>query len=195
LKETQQKADLFGELRMKATGRPYGKYPVIARLFDLINHISEDQLVLILKELLKEEFSSQLFKLIIDMSDEQQTALLKHLQKKDPAINNNERRRYSRKACLIPLTYVVQNRQYDGYILDISDHGVFIETGNFFFSGQEIIITFSAPRFQKPLKITGEIVWSSQDGMGVKFNDLTTHQRKAITEFSKSDAEVITIRS
>ncbi|MGD1969032.1 MAG: PilZ domain-containing protein [Desulfobacterales bacterium] len=180
---------------MKATGMPHGKYPIIARLFDLINHISEDQLILILKELLKEKFSSQLFKLIIDMSDEQHAALLRHLQKKDHAIDNNERRGYSRKACLIPLTYVVQDRQFDGYILDISDHGVFIETGNVFFSGQEIIMTFLAPGFQKPLKITGEIVWSSQNGIGVKFNQLTAHQHKAITEFSKSNAEVIKIRS
>ncbi len=180
---------------MKAAGIPNGKYPVIARLFDCINHISEDQLILLLKELLKEKFSAHLFKLIVDMSDEQQAALLRHLQKKDDALNNNERRAYARKTCLIPLTYVVQDRQFDGYILDISDHGVFIETGNVFFSGQEIIMTFSAPRFQKPLKITGEIVWSSQNGIGVKFSQLTAYQHKAITEFSKSTAKVIKIRS
>ena len=120
---------------MKSTAIPHGKYPVIARLFERINHISEDQLILLLKELLKEKFSAHLFKLIIDMSDEQQAALLRHLQKKDDAHNSNERRGYPRKACLIPLTYVVQDRQFDGYILDISAHGVFIETGNVFFSG------------------------------------------------------------
>ncbi len=180
---------------MKATGMPRGKYPVISRIFERINHISEDQLILILKELLKEKFSAHLFKLIIDMSDEQQATLLRHLQKKDDALSNTERRRYARTACLIPLTYVVQDRQFDGYILDISDHGVFIETGSTFFGGQEIIMTFSAPRFQKPLKITGEIVWSSQNGIGVKFNQLTAYQHKAIKEFSKRTAEVIKIRS
>ena len=72
---------------MKATGMSQGKYPVIARLFERINHISEDQLILLLKELLKEKFSSHLFKLIVDMSDEQQAALLRHLQKKDDALN------------------------------------------------------------------------------------------------------------
>jgi hypothetical protein len=30
-----------------------GKYPVIARLFELINHISEDRLLIILKEMIK----------------------------------------------------------------------------------------------------------------------------------------------
>lgn len=180
---------------MKASFTPFGKYPVIERLFELINHISEDQLIMILKELLKDKFSDYMFKLVIEMSDEQQTALLKKLQKKVHPNNSDDRRRYLRKACLIPLTYAVQGRQFDGYILDISDHGVFIETGNAFFSGQEIIMTFSAPRYQKPLTITGDIVWSSQNGIGVKFKPLTAHQHKAITAFSENKAEVYKIRS
>jgi Tfp pilus assembly protein PilZ len=89
----------------------------------------------------------------------------------------------------------VGGRQFDGYILDINDHGVFIETCNAFFSGQEIIMTFAAPRNQKTLTITGQIVWSSRDGIGVKFSRLTAHQRKAIQAFSENKAEVVKIRS
>ena len=180
---------------MKVSDIAFGKYPVNARLFELINHISEDQLIMILKELLKDKFSAHIFKLVIDMSDEQQAALLKRLQKKVHKNSDLDRRKNSRKPCLIPLTYVVQGRQFDGYILDISNHGVFIETGNIFFSGQEIIMTFSAPHYQKPLTITGEIVWSSQNGIGVKFSQLTAHQQKAIANFSENKAEVYTIRS
>ncbi len=180
---------------MKTSDTTVGKYPVIARLFELINQISEDQFVIILKDLLKDKFSAHMFKLVIDMSDEQQGALLKHLQKKVNAENSSERRKYLRKACLIPLTYVVQGRQFDGYILDISDHGVFIETGNTLFSGQEIIMTFSAPRYQKALRITGDIVWSSRNGIGVKFSQLTAHQQKAISAFSENKTEIYKIRS
>ncbi len=180
---------------MNPSDTAVGKYPIIARLFELINHISEDQFILILKDLLKEQFSAQLFKLVIDMSDEHQAALLKHLQTKVDTIISEDRRRYTRKPCLIPLTYIVQGRQFDGYILDISDHGVFIETSNAFFSSQEIIMTFSAPSYQKPLTITGEIVWSSQNGIGVKFSQLNAHQHKAITEFSANKSEVVKIKS
>ena len=180
---------------MKVLDTPLGKYAIIARLFELINRISEDQFVIILKDLLGDKFSAQLFKLVIDLSEEQQIALLNHLQKNGQDHNSRERRRYSRKPCLIPLTYLVRGRQFDGYILDINDHGVFIETGNAFFSGQEIIMTFAAPRNQKALTITGQIVWSSQDGIGVKFNRLTAHQRKAIQTFSETEAEVYKIRS
>ena len=56
-----------------------GKYPVIARLFDLINHILEDRLLIILKELLKDKFSDHILRLVIDLPDEQQSVLLKRL--------------------------------------------------------------------------------------------------------------------
>ena len=177
---------------MKPSDPTLNQYPLNARLFELINHISEEQFIIILKELLKDNFSAHLFKLVIDMSEPQQAALLKQLQKK---VEGNDRRRYARKPCLIPLTYAVQGRQFDGYILDISDHGAFIETGNVFYSGQEIIITFSAPQYQKPLTISGEIVWSSQNGIGVKFSPLTSHQNKAVQAFSDNKAEVVKIRS
>jgi Tfp pilus assembly protein PilZ len=186
---------IFEEAGMKAVDTPLGTYAIISRLFELINHISEDQFVIVLKDLLGDKFSAQLFKLVIDLSEEQQTALLNHLQKKVHARQTSERRSHSRKPCLIPLTYRVRGRQFDGYILDINDHGVFIETGNAFFSGQEIIMTFAAPRNQKALTITGQIVWSSQDGIGIKFKRLTAHQRKALQAFSGKEAEVYKIRS
>ena len=180
---------------MKSVDTALGKYAIITRLFELINQISEDQFVIILKDLLGDKFSAQLFKLVIDLSEEQKVDLLNHLQKKVHSHNNIERRRHLRKPCLIPLTYLVRGRRFDGYILDINDHGVFIETGNAFFSGQEIIMTFDAPRNQKALTITGQIVWSSQDGIGVKFSRLTVHQRKTIRAFSQNKAEVYTIKS
>ena len=180
---------------MKSFDTELGNYSIIARLFELINHISEDQFVIVLKDLLGDKFSTQLFKLVIDLPEEQQIALLNHIQKKVNAHNSGERRRHSREPCLIPLTYLVRGRRFDGYILDINDHGIFIETGNAFFSGQEIIMTFVAPRNQKALTITGQIVWSSQDGIGVKFRRLTAHQRKAIQAFSENKAEVYKIRS
>jgi hypothetical protein len=61
---------------MTAPGLPSSKYHFIARLFELMNTISEDQLLIILKQLLKDKLSTHIFKLVIDLPDEQQTALL-----------------------------------------------------------------------------------------------------------------------
>ena len=172
-----------------------GKYPVIARIFDLMNRVSEDRVLIILKELLKEEFSDHVFKLVIDLPDEQQGALLKQLEKSAHPASPDDRRSHTRKTCLMPAEYSVQNRRFKGYILDISVHGAFIETSDYFFSGQEIIMTFSVAPYQKPLTVTGEIVWSSQNGMGIKFSRLTAHQTKMIRAFSETAEEVYKISS
>jgi Tfp pilus assembly protein PilZ len=174
---------------------PSGKYHVVARLFELMNTISEDQLVIFLKELLKDGFSTHIFKLVIDMPDGQQAALLKKLEESADHSSRTERRRCLRKPCLMPVDYSVLGRQFKGYILDISAHGVFIETTDYFFSGQEIIMTFSVPHYQKPMTITGKIVWSSQNGIGIKFSHLTNHQVEVVRSFSENREAVYEITS
>ena len=47
---------------MTASDMISGKSPLIARIFELINRISEDRVLIILKELLKEKFSDHIFK-------------------------------------------------------------------------------------------------------------------------------------
>lgn len=170
---------------MPAPSLSASKYHYIARLFELMNTISEEQLLIILKQLLKDKLSTHIFKLVIDLPDEQQAALLEQLEKSAFKTNSKDRRRYSRKGCLIPVDYCVQGRQFKGYILDINLHGAFIETNDYFFSGQEIIMTYSVSYYQKPIRVTGEIVWSSRNGIGVKFSQLSPHQVEAIKSFSE----------
>ena len=95
----------------------------------------------------------------------------------------------------MPVDYSVQGRQFKGYILDINTHGAFIETNDYFFSGQEIIMTYSVPHYQKPLRVTGEIVWSSQNGIGIKFSRLSPHQTEVIKSFSENLEAVYEITS
>ena len=180
---------------MAVSSPPTGKYTVIARLFELMNTISEDRLLLILKDLLQDNFTTHIFKLVIDMTDEQQMLLLDALEKRAPKGESKDRRGHARKPCIIPLDYKVNRRSFKGYILDISAFGVFIETSDYFFSGQEILMVFSVPNYQKPLKLTGEIVWSSQQGIGVKFTHLTQHQLDAIRYFSENEEAVYEITS
>jgi hypothetical protein len=56
-------------------------------------------------------------------------------------------------------------------------------------------MSFAVPSYQKPLKLAGEIVWSSQQGIGVKFTHLTQHQLDAIKHFSDNEASVYEITS
>jgi len=182
-----------GVLLMSSSNTQNNKYNNIKRLFELMNQISEDQLVILLKELLQDSFTTHLFKLIIDMSDEQQALLLEKLKAKSSIETCRDRRGQPRKNCLAPVDYKVQGRSFEGFILDISSFGVFIETTDYFFGGQEISMAFSVPNYQKPLKLAGEIVWSSEQGIGVKFTHLTQHQLDAIRCFSENNEETYEI--
>ena len=106
---------------------------------------------------------SKLTSLILNMSEVERVILLKQAQK---IINN---RKKFRTPCLIPAYYNVSETSYESYILDINDYGAFIETDERFPIGQNIKLTYYNPFSRKPVNLKGEIVWSSSDGIGVKF--------------------------
>jgi Tfp pilus assembly protein PilZ len=72
---------------------------------------------------------------------------------------------------------------------------VFIETKNQFLSGQEIQMNFTVPTHQMPFKLTGQIVWSGTQGIGVKFKRLTRQQLEVIRASSEKMADVYEIIS
>jgi Tfp pilus assembly protein PilZ len=63
----------------------------------------------------------------------------------------------------------VDDRYYRDFIHDISEGSLFVETSNKFSVGQEVIMTFISPDYQKSLKVHGEIIHTQTDGIGVKF--------------------------
>ena len=88
----------------------------------------------------------------------------------------SDRRKYARKPCSMPIDYAMGNRVFKDVARDISAGGVFIRTPAALSIGEEISLPFSVPTQKEPVTITGEIVRSVEDGIGVKFtaesNDL-----------------------
>ena len=178
---------------MIASNEQLGNNSLISRLFKIVNGLSEDQQLILLKQLLKNSITNHLFKLIIDMSDYQQHILLEELEKlpvdempvRTVSLDENEvsMRGYTRKACLINVDFSFQNSSLKGHILDISPVGVFIETVESLPVGENIKVTFSLPNHPKPLALTCNIAWIGQNGIGVKFNKLTKHHEKIIKSF------------
>ena len=108
-------------------------------------------------------YYSRLLMLALDMSEEQQKTLLDFAQK------ILDKRREFRKHCLVPTHYNIENRSYSSFILDLNKLGAYIETDEYFLSGQYIDLSFVNPFSAKKINTTSEIVWSSPDAMGVKF--------------------------
>ncbi|MDY6792127.1 MAG: PilZ domain-containing protein [Thermodesulfobacteriota bacterium] len=171
------------------------KYTTIARLFKLISNISEEQLLILVKELLKDRFTAHLFRLIVEMTDDQQLKLIKQLEEVSAKSGNPDKRSQKRKPCLISVDYMVGNRKFKSFMLDISTFGVFIETKNLFPVGKEIIMSFTLSNHQKPFKLTGEIIWSGSQGIGAKFKYLNQHQFDIIKSYSEKMDEIYEINS
>ena len=153
-----------------------------------IKELPEERQLVLLKQLLKGDIVGTLFKLIGEMSEDQQALLLGQLQEGSGKVVSLEEteialRDHNRKSCMLSITYTVENKNFESFMLDISPAGAFIETSEAFFAGQQIKLSFAIPNVPQQLNITGEILWKGMLGMGVKFKSLTDQQIAAITTF------------
>ncbi|MBW2001037.1 MAG: PilZ domain-containing protein [Deltaproteobacteria bacterium] len=82
--------------------------------------------------------------------------------------------------------YSTKDHVYKDFIQDISTGGVFIETHMPFTVGQEVSLTFPLPNYQKHIKVVGEVVRSTTQGVGVKFKMADQDQEAIITSLLES---------
>jgi Tfp pilus assembly protein PilZ len=158
------------------------------RLAEKIKDLSEERQWILLQQLLEGNVIASLHGLISKMSDDEQLTLLDRLQEKpinpvDTEETEITLRSHSRKSCMISTDYVVEGRNFEGFMLDISPAGAFIETGEGFTGGQQIQLAFSLPNHPGQLTITGEILWNGKFGIGLQFNELSRKQLDLIAAF------------
>ena len=141
----------------------------------------------------------KLITLIDYMSDEMKVKLLRYLEQKlNIKISNDlkiDKRGNNRRTCLIAADYMIGMKAFNGYILDISTFGVFIETDKSVPAGKKLSIRFSLPNHRKPFNLKGKIVWSGSQGVGVKFDYLSSHQKEILKDFSEQSEEIFEIVS
>jgi len=161
---------------------------ITPRLAEKIKALTEERQWNLLQQLLKRDLQTTLLGLISKMSDDQQSALLDRLQ--DQPINsvNPEEteialRGHSRKSCMISTDYRVDGFNFEGFMLDISPTGAFIETSEAFSAGQQIQLAFSLPNIPGQLTMTGEILWIGKLGIGLQFRELSRKQMDSIAAF------------
>ena len=151
------------------------------------------------RERKKNSTRNQILKLVDRMPEEMQVKLLDFLQAKLPRRIKGklviEKRADFRRDCLVSLEYRIDGRSFEGFILDISAFGVFIESDGQFPVGKRIQLSFSLPGYPSQLNLAGKIVWSGSQGFGVKFNSLARGQVRMIRSFSEQEASVYTIVS
>lgn len=117
------------------------------------------------KKMNKSDVTFRLFELITDMPHDEQLKLLEELERR----HSQNKRRHARRDSQLTVYYATQDRAYRDVILNISPTGVFIETREPFIVGQEILLNFTPNRQSDPIRVRGEIVRVTPEGIGVKF--------------------------
>jgi Tfp pilus assembly protein PilZ len=107
----------------------------------------------------------RLFELITDMDFDEQMNLLEELEKKQ----TRRTRKHKRRNTHLTVYYATHDRAYRDMIQNISPTGVFIETSEPFNVGQEILLNFTPTRHAEPVKVRGQVVRITDEGIGVKF--------------------------
>jgi len=78
------------------------------------------------------------------------------------------------------VTYATEDETFTDFIKNISVGGVFMQTTAPLSVGQEISLVFPFPSQEEPMKMTGEVVWKSPVGVGVRFIEVSRSVQEVI---------------
>ncbi|MBR9980983.1 MAG: PilZ domain-containing protein [Desulfatitalea sp.] len=102
----------------------------------------------------------------------------------------DERRRYKRFPCALPVEFVYNEWAHQGVVSNISLSGVFLQTKGPFSVGQEVQVAFFSQSLNKGCRIAGVIMRRDAEGIGIKFAAASINQmavlRTVIHEVSTS---------
>ena len=80
-----------------------------------------------------------------------------------------ERRKLPRQACFKKIGFAYRDDTYMDYITDINSWGAFINTRKPVPIGENITVSIPLLEPEKTIKIIGEVIRASNDGIGIKF--------------------------
>ena len=120
-----------------------------------------------LKEYRKFNIAEAVVEYVRAMPEEERQLLLRALFEEE--LEGNGERVFKRIPVFVAANFVVDGRAYQDFVRNVGAGGVFIETPELFSVGQEVLLTFSLPNDPRVIKITGEIIRTTPEGVGVEF--------------------------
>ena len=120
--------------------------------------------------------NTRLIELIVMMSDEQKKSLVQELEERLQI----RKRKQGRKPYFSTVCYTARNGAHVDFIQNISAGGVFIATRLPPSVGEELTLAFPLPISQEHVMLDGKIVWTAEQGMGVKFKRINNEDEERI---------------
>ena len=162
-------------------------YEINSLLFQIISCMSESERRELQSVLIdnpsETENQKDLCLLIPSISETERRELLKKLVNWHHS-KSIELREYYRIPFPIPVEHTSNGVNFIYFIQNISNDGVFIQTDDNFHIYQQIIMSFSLPKVEKDITVSGKVFRVDSRGIGVKFDELI--DAKSIVESSIS---------
>jgi len=117
------------------------------------------------KDMANGSVTARLIDLISRLPVNAQEVLLKKLEEK----TGIHKRKHPRKPYVSQVDFSTGDQAYKELIQDISPGGLFIQTSAPLAVGQEITLLLSFQDQARPMKILGEVVRATDQGIGVRF--------------------------
>ncbi len=108
--------------------------------------------------------TARIIEIVLAMPVDERRTLLKYLEEKHIA----GRRKFPRKTYFMEVNFATPDRASSGFIQNISSEGVFVETKEPHTVGQHLTLSFRLPNSEDHIRVNGEIVRVSPQGIGVK---------------------------
>lgn len=83
---------------------------------------------------------------------------------------DGNKRKHPRKVISKRIIFAFKENIFKGVLKNISRGGAFIETRATFKMGHKLTLAFPRGARKKPFKLSGKVVWSSENGFGLEFS-------------------------
>jgi len=120
----------------------------------------------------------EIIKRVRNLTDNQQKEILQILK----TWQTGKQREYQRLETRADIDVLVGDRIIQTDAKDISASGIYINTSGKFETDRSVRVVFSVPGYDKPFKLQGKIVRVEQNGMAIKFENITPYFKEILDD-------------
>ena len=120
----------------------------------------------------------EIIKRVRNLTDNQQKEILQILK----TWQTGKQRECQRLETRADIDVLVGDRIIQTDAKDISASGIYINTSGKFETDRSVRVVFSVPGYDKPFKLQGKIVRVEQNGMAIKFENITPYFKEILDD-------------
>lgn len=122
------------------------------------------------------EMLEEIIRRVRNLTPDQQREILKSLK----TLQTGKQRAFQRLKTRTDIDVVVGNRVIQTDAVDVSAGGIYINASGKFNINESVRIVFSVPGHDKPFKLQGVIARVGEDGVAIKFQNITPYFKKIL---------------